>query len=156
MPRIQENYFSLEGGLSYKTFLDHFLKQAKGHPNITHIKHTDFPKGDGRFPKPCVNGRLILVDLATEKNTNAKNEQQPAIKVQDENEAVTKRVVDRVAAERGTSGGSPRRQSNKARAPKSKSHSKTTSGPGASGRGKKRKVGSASRAIKKARDVFED
>ena len=156
MPRVLDTYYSLEGGLSYNTFLRHFQDQAKGAANITLIKDINSLKGDARFRKQAVNNTLILVDLASEEKVNAKKEKQPPVRVIDPTELTRLRANDRVAAESCVGASSSPYKNDGAGA---ESHSElSTHGRK---RSVKRKRGnlaakSSKRAIKRARDIFED
>lgn len=151
MPRVLDTYYGLEGGLSYKKFLKHFQDQAKGTSNIALIN--DLNSGDAHFRKPFVNNSLILVDLASHENANAKNEKQPAVRVIDPTELARLRAVDRVAAESVTD---PSPDSYKAKAVKTKRHSKTSTQRRKSALKRKSVNVRAKTTIKRARDIFED
>lgn len=157
MPRLENEYFSLYGGLNYETFRRHFENQAKGESNIRLIKDMNSLKGDSRFRRPSVNGKLILVDLAGEKASGGGGKSDhPPIKVVDENSAVTKRAVDRVAAEK-IKPATTACAGNKKAKPRSKSQSNTNNRGERTGAGKRKSGGDrAKKAIKKARDIFEE
>ena len=155
MNSSMNQYFGLQGGLSYKSFLKHFTDQAEGSANLQLMRNLNSLKGDARFKKPAVNNSLILVSLASSENTNAKNEKQPAIEVYDESESARRRAQDKVVDETIDLQATPVKQV-KRTVSGSKSHSQTNFRHKRSTSGTDSNAAiSARKAIKRTRDIFE-
>lgn len=143
-------YYGLQGGLSFKTFLRHFENQANGTANLELMRNRNSLKGDTKFKRPTVNNSLILVSLASSENANRKNERQPAIEVYDEAESARLRALDKAMDE---SEHPPHPPSKRGR-PGRKAHSNSGGGrrqipAGTTGKS------AAKKTVKRAENIFE-
>lgn len=154
-----DKYFSMDGGLSYQKLLKHFKDQANGSRNIGLISdYGAIRDTKAGFRRPRLHGSLVLVDMGDGKDAvNKRGEHVPKVEVVDPTEGDRRRAEAQVAEEnRRTSGFTPR-SNNGATLKKGQSNSGRQGGKSA-----KRKSSSttataaAKRAIKRAKDIFED
>ena len=157
MSTFHKNYFALEGGLSYKTFLKHFKDQANGTRTAVLMSNRG-KNGSAKsgFGGPSVRGSLVLVDLADrEENVNNDGEKMPRIEVVDPTEAERRRALDRVALESSDKKVAKQESERKGNVIKKRNHSATGTGKS---QNKKRKSASNTvtrKIVKRARDIFD-
>lgn len=138
MPKVKPlptDYYTLQGGMGYKTFLDHFRHQAEGvnQPGLV------LTSGGNAGYQRCKSkmSRLRLVKLATESAPS----EPPKVEVVDPNEAMKNRAVAELK----------RDLSNNTAVPPNSSQSKT----GRRRRDNPTSTSAAKRAVKRALDVFD-
>lgn len=93
MAGYKNNYYSLDGGLSYKTFLKHFKDQARGKQRRVIIPYNG---KNSRFNYPHVQSSIVLVDL---QDRNVKKEYEaetPKVEIVEPTEAERKRAVEEI------------------------------------------------------------
>jgi hypothetical protein len=129
MKDIQTNYYTLQGGMGYKTFLEHFKQQAEGQRQF------------GFILAPGVNrkkyARLRLVKMATDTTAT----DMPKVEVVDPNEALKNRASSELKRDRGdiTGASGDVAQSAARRRRRNKAENNSQS----------------SKVVKRARDIFD-
>lgn len=140
MPRIKSiptEYYTLQGGVGYKTFLDHFKHQAAGQ-HQAQITVEPLYTG-GRQKRENRRSRLRLVKLATETTPS----DTPKVEVIDPNEAIKNRAVSQL--KHNLAGDNVTANSEAAQ---STTRQRRRNNPGSKA--------AASKAVKRARDVFDN
>lgn len=157
MAHSSHKYFSVEGGLSYQKLLKHFKDQAKGSRNISLLSdHGPIRDTKAGFRRPRLHGALVLVDMGDHVDTvNKRGEHVPKVEVVDPTEGDRLRAEAQVADEnRRTAQPTPHPNNGG-----SYRKSQTNSGRRGGKTGKRRAAtgtSAAKKAIKRAKDIFED
>lgn len=141
MPKLNSlptDYYSLQGGVGYNAILDHFKQQAEGQQQQRGIMPTS--GGNGRNQNGKSKGsRLRLVKIASKADAR----DTPKVDVVDPNEAVKNRATAELK----------RKLSSNMAAPATNSQSRSRRGRGKNSQSST--TAAASKAIKRARDVFD-
>lgn len=152
-----DKYFSVEGGLSYKKLFKHFKDQAKGSRNIGLISdHGPIRDTKAGFRRPRLHGSLVLVDMGDHVDSvNKRGEHVPKVEVIDPTEGDRLRAEAEVVDEnRRTSQLTPHPNNG---AGYRKPQTNNGRQRGQSGKRKATTATSAAKkAIKRAKDIFED
>lgn len=160
MSTFDRDYFSLDGGLNYRKFVEHFKNQAKKGFWTATLTNNQSKNGNfkSRFTGPSNRGSVVIVDLADrdEKNVNKNGDKMPRVEVVDPAEAERRRALDRVALENRDKKISKRGLRTKGEAIKRKVHSGAGKRKNHYGKSKGNPTKAATNIVKRARDIFDN